>query len=137
MKTFARAAPALLCLALAACDDAATSVVCPGVAGPSLVVNVVDAFSGQSVTEQASGWWTAGTLSGTITDSLRHVPSDAGDGTTLLAAFGPPGTYQVLVVRPGHEDWVRSDVQVSEGRCGPTRATVTATLTAVHQAVTQ
>lgn len=130
MKIFALLASAALCITLAACDDMSTSVVCPGVTGPSVVVSVLDAQTGQSVTAQASGTWTTGALS----DSLRHYPEPGGD--TVLAAFGPPGTYQVRVVRPGHEDWIASGVQVSEGRCGPARANVTATLTAVHQAVT-
>lgn len=130
MKISALLAPVALCMALAACDDMSTSVVCPGLAGPSLVVSVVDAQTGLSVTGLASGTWTTGVLS----DSLRHYPEPGGD--TVLAAFGPPGVYEVRVVRPGHEDWVRTGVQVAEGRCGPARADVTATLTAVHQAVT-
>jgi hypothetical protein len=130
MKIFALLAPAVLCITLAACDDSATSVVCPGDAGPSVVVSVLDAQTGQSVTAQASGTWTVGTVS----DSLRHYP-EAGGGM-VLAAFGPPGTYEVRVVRPGHEDWIASGIQVSAGQCGPARANVTATLTAVHQAIT-
>lgn len=123
MKNFARLA-LLLCLFLGACSDSATSLVCPGEAGPSVVVNVVDAVSGASVTHQASGTWTSGTRS----DSLRHVMQP--DSVMVLAAFGPPGIYQVRVVRAGHEDWVSSDVMVPEGRCGPARSNVTATLTA-------
>jgi hypothetical protein len=130
MKIFALLAPAALGLALVACDDSATSVVCPGLAGPSLVVSVVDAQTGLSVTGLASGTWSMGTFS----DSLRHYPQPGGD--TVLAAFGPPGVYEVRVVRPGHADWVRTGVEVAEGRCGPARADVTATLTAVHQSIT-
>jgi hypothetical protein len=130
MKTFAPLAPALLCLGLAACSDLSTSVVCPADPGPSLVVHVVDAVSGLSVSEQASGSWTSGAMS----DSLHHVPS--GDAV-VLAAFGPPGMYQVRVVRPGHADWVANDVVVGEGQCGPARFEFTAALTAVNPSVTQ
>jgi uncharacterized membrane protein YeaQ/YmgE (transglycosylase-associated protein family) len=129
MKNFARLAPILLCLLLGACSDSATSVVCPGDLGPAVVVNVVDGLSGASVTQQASGTWTSGTRS----DSLRHVVQ--ADSTVVLAAYGPPGIYQVRVVRAGHVDWVSGDVMVPEGRCGPARSNVTATLTVISPAV--
>lgn len=125
MKISALLAPALLCMGLGACSDTSTSLVCPGSSGPSLVVYVVDAQSGRSVAMQASGWWT----SGAATDSLRHVPSATGEDT-VLAAFGPAGTYQVRVARAGHTEWVRDDVVVTRGECGPARAEFTATLTA-------
>jgi hypothetical protein len=131
MKISALLAPAVLCMALGACDDTATSLVCPGNSGPSVVVYVLDAQSGRSVVGQASGTWTSGDLS----DSLRHVPTASGQDT-VLAAFGPAGTYQVRVARPGHTDWVRSDVVVTRGQCGPTQAEFTATLTAVQTVVT-
>lgn len=123
MKIFARLTPLLLCLPLGACSDSSTSVVCPGELGPAVVVNVVDGLSGASVTRQASGTWTSGGRS----DSLRHVVQ--ADSTVVLAAYGPPGTYQLRVVRPGHLDWTSGDVVVTEGRCGPARSNVTATLT--------
>ncbi len=123
MKFFTRLAPLLLCFVLGACSDTATSVVCPGEVGPAVVVNVVDGLSGASVTRQASGTWTSGTRS----DSLRHVVQ--ADSTVVLAAYGPPGIYQLRVIRPGHLDWVSGDVVVTEGRCGPARSIVTATLT--------
>lgn len=115
MKNFALLAPSLLCLFAGACSDAAVSVVCPGEPPPSVLVNVVDATSGQSVSHEATGWWTTGTVS----DSLRHVQPTNPDGPVRLAAFGPPGTYEVRVVRPGHADWVRSNIVVVQGTCGP------------------
>ncbi|HVH13680.1 MAG TPA: carboxypeptidase-like regulatory domain-containing protein [Longimicrobium sp.] len=121
MKIFARAVPALLFLGLGACSDAATLLVCPSRPHPSLVVWVVDAETGLSVSEQASGTW----RSGDMADSLHHVST--GDGSTVLAAFGPPGTYQVRVLRPGHADWVRDDIVVPPGQCGPARVEFTAT----------
>lgn len=120
-------APALLCIAVAACDDMSTSTVCPGQPGPALLVNVVDAASGLPVAHEARGRWSTGALS----DSLRHVAVGP-DSTVVLAAFGPPGTYEVRVERPGHADWVRGGVVVAPGTCGPARANVTAQLTAAH-----
>lgn len=115
MKTFARPAAALLCLALGACSDDAMSVVCPGAIRPSLLVNVLDSISGESVAGEATGRWSMGTVG----DSLRHLPPSTAEGVVLLAAYGPPGTYDVRVERPGHPDWVRRGIVVSEGSCGP------------------
>lgn len=122
MKTSALLAPLVLCLALGACDDTATSVVCPAEPGPSLLISVVDAVSGESVAPEASGWWT----SGAVSDSLRHVSAQAQAGVTLLAAYGPPGLYDVRVQRPGRMDWVRTGIQVPPGTCGPVRTELTA-----------
>jgi hypothetical protein len=127
MKMPSLPAAALLCLGLGACSDLSTSLVCPARSGPSLVVYVMDAQSGRSVAEQASGTWS----SGGVTDSLRHQRAESDTLTTVLAAFGPAGTYEVRVTRPGHADWVRNDVVVTRGQCGPTRAEFTATHTAV------
>lgn len=125
MKTSALIAPVLLCAALSACSDTATQVVCPDRASPAVVVRVVDPFTNASVSAEASGTWTSGTRS----DSLVHVPS-AATGEILLAAYGPPGTYEVRVVRPGHPVWVRGGIVVTQGLCGPQSAD----LTAVHAA---
>lgn len=130
MKIPAWLVPALLLLGLAGCSDSATSLVCPARNGPSLVVYVLDAQTGRSVAPQASGWWTSGSTS----DSLRHWPVQ-GTADTVLAAFGPVGTYEVRVSRPGHETWVRSNVEVTRGQCGPSRAEFTATLSAVQTIV--
>lgn len=124
MKIFAVPGAALLCLALGACSDLATNVVCDGALRPSLVVNVVDAVSGTSVASEARGWYTLGT----VTDSLRHIQS-AATGEVLLAAFGPPGVYDLRVERPGAPNWVRTGVLVQEGQCGPYSEGLTAALT--------
>jgi hypothetical protein len=117
MKTYARLVAALSCLALGACSDSPLSVVCPGEMRPSLLVAVVDSASGTSAAAQARGWWTSGALA----DSLRHVPATSGDGGSevLLAAYGPPGLYDVRVERAGKPDWVRTGIVVTEGSCGP------------------
>ena len=118
MKTLARPAAALLFLgflALSACSDNALSVVCPGQERPSLLVTVLDSVSGESVASESRGWWTLGT----VTDSLRHLEPSTAEGAEMLAAYGPPGSYDVRVVRPGHPDWIRKDIVVTQGSCGP------------------
>jgi hypothetical protein len=115
MKTYARPAAALLYLALGACSDSPLSVVCGGGLRPSVLVNVLDSISGQSAAAQARGWWTSGTL----TDSLRHVPPTTSEGAVMLAAYGPPGLYDVRVEVAGRPEWIASGVVVAEGSCGP------------------
>jgi hypothetical protein len=102
-------------LLLGACSDSAVSVVCPGAMRPSVLVNVVDSVSRQDVAAQASGVWTMGTL----TDSLRHVPPSVAGGPVRLGAYGPAGTYEVRVTRPGSPVWIQRNIEVGEGSCGP------------------
>ena len=118
MKIFATLAPAL-CLALAACDQS-LSFVCPDSQQPALLRQVVDAGTQELVAAEAAGWWTVGA----VTDSLRHVQGTG--GSMELAAYGPPGVYQIRVLRPGHSEWVRTNVVVQESECGPATVRLTA-----------
>jgi hypothetical protein len=111
MKLSTLLAPAL-CLALAGCDDMALSVVCPGEAQPSVVVNVLDA-DGLPVSHPTRGWFTVGVT----TDSMRQ--RNIGDGATRLAAFGPVGMYQLRVLPAGQAEVSLPNVRVDEGECGP------------------
>ncbi|MBW3571166.1 MAG: hypothetical protein KY467_08670 [Gemmatimonadetes bacterium] len=120
MKIPALLVPAL-CLALAACKDVALSVVCPQDPQPAVVVGVFDAVTGESVATEARGWYTVATM----TDSLRHTVR--GEGVPQLAAFGPPGVYQVRVHRPGHAEWVQGGLVVEKTECGPATVRVAAT----------
>jgi len=120
MKIYALSA--LCLLALGACSDLSTSVVCPGEQGASLVIEVVDAQTGRSVAAEAFGSWsTTG-----ATDSLRHVSTV--EGRAFLAAYGPPGTYRVSVMRMTGQPWFRGDITVVQGTCGPITRNLTATL---------
>lgn len=110
------------CLALAACNDVALTLVCPDEQQPSVAVGVVDGITRASATDEAHGWFTVGG----VTDSLRHGVRV--EGVPQLYAFGPPGVYQVHVQRPGHMDWVQSNVVVQGARCGPSTVTLEATL---------
>jgi hypothetical protein len=122
MNPLSRIALVPACAALAACSASTpVQVVCPGEVRPSVLVNVVDAETSASVSLEASGTWTSGTLA----DSLRHVQVDG--GLVMLAAFGPPGRYVVRVARPGRVDWVHAGFIVPEGACGPEAAELTAT----------
>ncbi|HEY0018388.1 MAG TPA: hypothetical protein VGC13_18930 [Longimicrobium sp.] len=110
MKISALLAPAL-CLALAGCDNSALSVVCPDDPQPSVVVGVFD-FEGTAMAHETRGWYT---VAG-VTDSLRHATVG---GVQQLAAYGPPGVYDVRVERPGQPDWSVTGLQVEDTECGP------------------
>jgi hypothetical protein len=121
MKISTLLGPAL-CLALAACNDVAMSLVCPDTASPSVVVGVLDGVTRLSATSESQGWFTVNGQ----TDSLRHAVRV--EGVPQLFAFGPPGLYQVRIQRPGYVDWVQNDVVVQDGRCGPATVWLEATL---------
>jgi hypothetical protein len=120
MKIHPLLAPAL-CLALAGCNDVALSLVCPDTAPPSVVVGVLDQTTRLSATGESVGWYTVGS----VTDSMRHAVRV--EGVPQLFAFGPPGVYEVRIHRPGHTDWVQSNVVVLEGQCGPATVWLEAT----------
>lgn len=102
-------------LLLGACSDSALSVVCPGEMRPSVLVTVVDSVSRESVAAQAAGVW----INGNATDSLRHVPPAFTGGPVRLGAYGPAGTYEVRISRPGSPVWTLRNIEVGEGTCGP------------------
>lgn len=125
MKIPALLAPAL-CLALAACDDVALTLVCPNDPQPSVIVGVLDPGTGESVAAESHGWYTVAGR----TDSLRHVT--VVDGIPQLMAFGPPGVYVLRVQRPGHTEWTHNAVTVEQDECGPATVRLMATLQPAH-----
>jgi hypothetical protein len=128
MKISATLAPAL-CLVLAACDQS-LSFVCPDSQQPAVLLQVIDQNTQQSVAAEARGWWTVGAE----TDSLRHVQRT--EGAVELAAYGPPGVYQLRVQRPGHQEWVRANLVVAGSECGPATVRITAMIAPMTNADT-
>lgn len=102
------AAACMALLLLAGCDDVSTTVVCEGAMVPSVLVSVVNA-SRQPL--PATGTW----VSGTMSDSLRHMPG----AVAHLAAYGPAGVYTVRVQPQGAGPWTATNVNVTQGQCGP------------------
>jgi hypothetical protein len=111
-----RRAAAVLCVlaaaALAACGDGGSpaGVDCPDIFRPMIVVQVTDASTGQPAAEGAGGSITDGAFTSPL---VRY-------GTDRLApqATGRPGTYDVVVTRPGFQSWTRSAVHVPAAECG-------------------
>lgn len=112
-------AAAALCL-LAACDDAAFSVVCPSDPAPAVAIAVLDEAGGVSLAAQARGSYTVGARS----DTLRFTASVFGEA---LMAAGPAGSYRLEVLVPGRAPWQADGVQVRDGACGPATVHLVAT----------
>lgn len=111
----------LAAVAVGACDDSATIVLCPNDPSPAVVVRVVEGVTLQRVEPLVTGTWTTGARS----DSLRHLGAGA---ERYLGAFGPAGTYTVRLQRPGFAAWELGGIVVPNATCGPQTQELTATL---------
>lgn len=76
---------------------------------PVINVRVRDAVTAAPAAVGASGLIESG-------DFLAELHAQ-GDGLTLAAVLGPPGTYSVLIQKPGYQDWLRH-VQAGANACG-------------------
>ena len=111
----------LAAVAVGACDDSATNVVCPDTPTPAVVVRVVDGVTQQRVEPLVTGSWTTGAAR----DSLRHLGAGA---ERYLAAFGPAGTYTIHLRRPGYTTWQMGGIAVPDATCGPQTQEISATM---------
>lgn len=98
--------------ALAGCDSEDGPVICPAVRRPALVLTVTDSLSGEPRALGVSGYVLAGSR------LVPLEPENPGEPARLVA-FGPAGTYSVLVRREGYLPWARSEVRVATDNCGP------------------
>lgn len=107
MTTMRRAA-LLLAVPLAACGDSPT--LCPDEVRPMMLIQVQDASTGQSGSEGAGGSITEGSFTSPLVryDADRLAP----------LATGRPGTYTVVVQKPGFQTWTRTGIQVDADACG-------------------
>lgn len=102
--------------------DALRPVQCdPPVPPHALFVVVRDSTSGQYLAHGTVG--TADAVG--IHDTLIAYPSDS---TTLYSAHNAPGTYRVVLRRPGYKDWVKDGIAVVWDRCGGGNVAVSARL---------
>ena len=100
-----------LSAALAACDgDAAGGVSCPDIIPPTMLIQVTDASTGQPA---------AGGAGGSVTDGAFTSPLIRFGADQLTPeATNRPGTYTVVVTKPGFQAWTRTGVVVSQTACG-------------------
>lgn len=81
---------------------------------PAITVRVVDAGTGEDITDGALGV----VSDDAYTDSLRPAAFDAGQRVTLLrAADERPGTYGVFVERDGYQAVSLTAVEVTADEC--------------------
>ncbi len=97
---------------LAACEDTGTGTVCSGVPVPAVRVVVVDAATDVDLGRSATGWWVSGERRGLLEKNFLQAEID-------LLAYGPAGTYSIIVQQEGYRIWGRDDVRVRDGQCGP------------------
>ena len=100
-----------LSVALAACNDDSTGGVdCPAIVPPTMLIQVTDASTGQPAAEGAGGSVTEGAFTSPL---IRY-----GADQLTPEATNRPGTYTVMVTKPGYQTWTRTGVVVSSTECG-------------------
>jgi len=55
---------------------------------------------------------------GAVRDTMTVAEANGeGETISLQGALGRPGTYEVTITKDGFEPWVRSGIEVTEGKC--------------------
>ena len=98
-------------LALAACDLGPT--MCDTGISPAVTVAVVDAVTGAPLAAGSRGY----VADGSFRDSLRIVRWSADAATHLGAADARPGSYTIVIERPGYARWERTGVRTRADGC--------------------
>lgn len=84
----------------------------------AIEAEVRDARTGEPAAQGATGWVRDGTFADTmqLAGGFQIAP-DSAVYTTVAAALGRPGTYDVLIQKTGYRDWTASNVRARRGRC--------------------
>jgi len=96
--------------------------ICPDVLLPAVVVEVVDADTGEYIAGDASGYIQDRGYADAL---VPHASTIDGVLMSLQGGLGRPGTYTVFVEVPGYQRWEREEVRVETQLCGvrPTELT--------------
>lgn len=98
-------------------------VTCPGTVEPAIVVEILDAQTGEPVADSARGI----VRDGVFQDSLvAHGFNSEMVMVSRRAAYEREGTYAVFVSHPHYELWAREDVRVRNGKCNVETVTLRA-----------
>lgn len=111
---------------VAACSPS-TEVTCTAVGIPSVAVRVRDAATGAYV----AGGATLIARSAATADTVTLPDNRAVDSQELAGGLGW-GTFELVIRKPGYQEWRRSDVRVERSnadRCHPRTERLEATLT--------
>ncbi len=126
--TLSRVVPAAVAI-LGGCRGPTMADACPGWVPRAIEVEVTDSRTGLPVAAAATG----SVREGTFVEPVRVVgwrglpPNDT--ATTLGAAEGRRGTYDVRVERPGYVAWERTGITTRIGACGVETTRLRAALT--------
>jgi hypothetical protein len=113
-QNMSRAGLILLAASLSGCNvlDALVPQECVEMIYPGIEVEVRDARTGAPAAFNASG---------TARDKEDTYPLDVGsrDAETALQmiAFTPAGVYDLVIKKPGYQDWIATNVRVRQGEC--------------------
>jgi hypothetical protein len=118
------AVPAVLAVILASCDLPLGG--CDHMERPAIQVEVRDATTGRPAANGALGW----VKDGRFTDSLRVVGHywEPDEAVHMQGALERPGTYHVMVQKPGYADWERRNVRARASGCSVDTQRLTAAL---------
>lgn len=115
-----RAAAPLVLALLGACGRSDQRICDPPTPPYAIAVKVLDAVTGEPIADRTIGWADAGE----VHDTLVYYP---GDASWLYSKQNAPGSYRVVLRRPGYRDWI-STVEAVPRPCGGARGVVTARL---------
>ena len=100
---------AAVAVGASACGDDLGPIACTDVFVYGLSVDVFDAATNEPKADSA-------TL--TITEGgYTEITEESFDGLTMVAAGERAGTYAVVVSRPGYQNWVTTNVTITEDEC--------------------
>jgi hypothetical protein len=102
--------------AIVACSNTEENISCTAVELPGLRLNVRNALSGEPAAEGATGFILDGDYSETI-KTIKNPADYPQLWASMEAAYERPGTYTVVVQKPGYQEWRRENVQVDAGVC--------------------
>jgi hypothetical protein len=107
-------------LLLSGCGVLPFAVACPDEIKPALVIEVLDARSGDNIAHGAGGWVRDGSFRDTL-EAYSMYRSESGEYITTRLfpsnTLGRAGTYEVMVQKAGYREWKRTGVRVRKGAC--------------------
>jgi hypothetical protein len=119
------AVPAVLAIILAGCDLPALGG-CDHWERPAIQVEVRDATTGRPAANGAFGWVQDGRFMDSLRVVINHYEPD--EALQMRGAPDRPGTYHVVIQKPGYVTWERRNVRARASGCSVDTERLTASL---------